>query len=64
MFVKVPDSELGEVLVHNTPTHLSETPGRIRHLGQPLGAETDVVLRERLGLDDAELARLRDIGVI
>jgi crotonobetainyl-CoA:carnitine CoA-transferase CaiB-like acyl-CoA transferase len=64
MFVKVPDDELGEVLVHNTPTHLSETPGQIRHLGQRLGADTDAVLRERLGLDGAELARLRDAGVI
>ncbi|WP_245849130.1 CaiB/BaiF CoA transferase family protein [Mycobacterium palustre] len=64
MFVKIPDDELGEVLVHNTPTHLSETPGMIRHLGPRLGADTEAVLRERLGLDDAELGRLRDAGVI
>jgi crotonobetainyl-CoA:carnitine CoA-transferase CaiB-like acyl-CoA transferase len=64
MFVKVPDDELGEVLVHSTPTHLSETPGQIRHLGQRLGADTDAVLKERVGLDDDELARLRKVGAI
>jgi crotonobetainyl-CoA:carnitine CoA-transferase CaiB-like acyl-CoA transferase len=64
MFVKVADDELGEVLVHSTPTHLSETPGQIRYLGQRLGADTDAVFRERLGLDDSELDRLRTAGVI
>ena len=64
MFVRIADDELGTVLVHSTPTHLSETPGQIRHLGQRLGADTDAVLRERLGLDEAELARLREAGAI
>ncbi|MFT3852982.1 MAG: CoA transferase [Ilumatobacteraceae bacterium] len=64
MFVKVPDQDLGEVLVHNTPTHLSETPGQIRHLGRSLGADTDAVLAEHLGLTDAELSELRSDGVI
>lgn len=64
MFVKVPDDDLGEVLVHNTPTHLSETPGRIRHLGRALGADTDAVLEEYLGLSETERAELRAAGVI
>jgi crotonobetainyl-CoA:carnitine CoA-transferase CaiB-like acyl-CoA transferase len=29
---------------------------------EPLGASTDAVLRELLGLDDAEIARLRQAG--
>jgi crotonobetainyl-CoA:carnitine CoA-transferase CaiB-like acyl-CoA transferase len=64
MFVRIGDPELGEVLVHNTPTHLSETPGQIRHLGPPLGADTDSVLTQYLGLNDEELSRLRANGVI
>jgi crotonobetainyl-CoA:carnitine CoA-transferase CaiB-like acyl-CoA transferase len=31
---------------------------------EPLGASTDAVLRELLGLDDAEIARLRAAGVL
>ena len=64
MFVKVPDNDLGEVLVHSTPTHLGETPGQIRHLGRALGADTDSVLGEYLDIDAVELSRLREEGVI
>ena len=44
--------------------NLTGTPGRIRHAGQPLGHETEAVLGELLGLDDDELGRLRDGGII
>ena len=43
---------------------LSGTPGRVDHLGPPLGAHVDDVLGDLLGLDEAEIARLRDEGVI
>ena len=39
------------------------TPGAIRHAGPRLGEHTDQVLRDVLGLDDAELAELRASGV-
>ena len=39
------------------------TPGAIRHAGPPLGEHTDAVLRDLLGVDDAELAELRAAGV-
>lgn len=42
----------------------SETPGSIRQAGPALGADTDEVLRRVGGLDDAEIRRLRDEGVL
>jgi crotonobetainyl-CoA:carnitine CoA-transferase CaiB-like acyl-CoA transferase len=46
------------------PVRLSETPADYRLPPPLLGEHTDVVLRERLGLDDAGIAALRDKGVI
>jgi formyl-CoA transferase len=43
---------------------LSRTPGTIRSTGPELGEHTDAVLRELAGLDDAEIAALRDAGVV
>ncbi|MFJ3709219.1 MULTISPECIES: CaiB/BaiF CoA transferase family protein [unclassified Streptomyces] len=42
--VRVPDGELGTVLMQNVPFRLSETPGRVRWAGPPLGAHTDELL--------------------
>lgn len=62
--VRVPDEELGEVVLHEAQPRLSETPGRVRHAGLPIGAANrDVFVRE-LGLDEGELERLRAEGVI
>ena len=58
------DEEHGRVLVPGVMPRLSATPGRIRHLGPDLGAHTDEVLHEALGLDGKELERLREDGVI
>jgi crotonobetainyl-CoA:carnitine CoA-transferase CaiB-like acyl-CoA transferase len=43
---------------------LSGTPGGTRWAGPELGEHTDAVLREELGMSDAELARLRSAGAI
>jgi crotonobetainyl-CoA:carnitine CoA-transferase CaiB-like acyl-CoA transferase len=43
---------------------MSDTPGSIRSPAPLLGQQTEQVLRERLGLDDAEIARLRSARVI
>jgi crotonobetainyl-CoA:carnitine CoA-transferase CaiB-like acyl-CoA transferase len=43
---------------------LSDTPGSVRHAAPLLGQHTDEVLRERLGLADEELDRLRRAGAI
>src|SRR5262245_7757458 len=43
---------------------LSETPGAIRRPAPRLGEHTEEVLRDRLGLADEDLARLRRSGAI
>ena len=43
---------------------LSETPGEIKWTGRPLGADTDAVLTEVLGLTAEQVETLRAQGVI
>jgi crotonobetainyl-CoA:carnitine CoA-transferase CaiB-like acyl-CoA transferase len=63
MVVEMPHPTMGSVRLLGLPVKLSETPISIRR-HPPLFAEhTDEVLRE-IGLADAELARLRESGVI
>jgi CoA:oxalate CoA-transferase len=52
----------GSVKVVGPPVRLSETPGSIRRPAPLLGEHTADVLRERLGLRDAEIERLRQAG--
>jgi crotonobetainyl-CoA:carnitine CoA-transferase CaiB-like acyl-CoA transferase len=47
-----------------SPARLSATPASYRSAPPALGADTGAVLRERLALSDAEVARLRAAGVI
>jgi crotonobetainyl-CoA:carnitine CoA-transferase CaiB-like acyl-CoA transferase len=47
-----------------SPIRLSQTPVSYRRPPPALGADTDEVLRDRLGLDAAEIARLRQAGVL
>jgi crotonobetainyl-CoA:carnitine CoA-transferase CaiB-like acyl-CoA transferase len=54
----------GAARVVGPPVRLSETPGAIRTPAPLLGQHTDSVLRERLGLDDGAIDRLRGIGAI
>ena len=63
--VAVEDVDVGEtVIVPSVIPRLSETPGRIKHLGPQLGAHTAEVLRDLLGLDDGEIEQLRSRRVI
>ncbi len=52
------------VRVIANPVRLSETPADYRMAAPTLGQHTDHVLGERLGLDSARLAALREAGVI
>ena len=54
----------GTVRMTAPPVRLSETPGTVRSPAPLLGEHTAQVLRERLGLDDNEIGRLRSAGVI
>jgi len=54
----------GTVKMVGPPVRLSETPGEVRTPAPLLGEHTSEVLRERLGLADDEIRRLREAGVI
>jgi crotonobetainyl-CoA:carnitine CoA-transferase CaiB-like acyl-CoA transferase len=63
-FVTFDDPDLGPIRVQAPVAMLSETPGRIEHLGVGLGADNDAVFGDLLGLDAERLAALRADGVI
>ena len=54
----------GTVRMTAPPVRLSDTPGSVRSPAPLLGEHTAQVLRERLGLKDDEIARLRATGAI
>jgi CoA:oxalate CoA-transferase len=64
MLVRVAHAKLGEVLVPGVAVKLSDTPGAVRRLGPDLGEHNDEVYAGVLGLDGAEITRLRAAGVI
>ena len=63
MLVQLPHPEVGTFKTTGLPVKLSQTPGRIARRPPLLGEHTDEVLRE-CGITDAEIARLREQGVI
>lgn len=58
---EVEDADLGPVRMQNLLFRMSETPGAIRFTGRALGADTDAILGEELGLD---VAGLRERGIV
>ena len=63
-FVTVDDDDLGPMTVQGPVAVLSETPGRIDHLGAALGADNDAVFGDLLGMKPERLDALRADGVI
>ncbi len=61
--VSIDDDELGAIKMTNMISRLSETPGAIERTGRAHGADTAEVLAE-VGVDAAELERLRAAGVV
>jgi crotonobetainyl-CoA:carnitine CoA-transferase CaiB-like acyl-CoA transferase len=65
MLIKLTDGELGEIVSPGVVPVLSDTPGAATRAGPwELGEANREVYGERLGLDDDELARLSEEGVI
>jgi succinyl-CoA:(S)-malate CoA-transferase subunit A len=58
------EPEVGEVVVPSVFPRLSETPGRVSNLGPPLGNATEEVMTHVLGLEEHEIALLRESRVI
>jgi len=63
-FVAMDDPDLGPMTVQAPIAVLSETPGRIEHLGRALGADNEAVYSGLLGLDPERLEALLAAGVI
>jgi crotonobetainyl-CoA:carnitine CoA-transferase CaiB-like acyl-CoA transferase len=64
MLTTVDDEDLGPLLMQNLAFRLLGTPGRIRFAGRRMGQDTEAVYAERLGLDAAQVAQLREQGVV
>lgn len=64
MALRLPHERLGEVPQVANPMHLSATPPAYRGAPPLLGEHTTEVLREVLGMDEAEVAALRAKGVV
>jgi succinyl-CoA:(S)-malate CoA-transferase subunit A len=62
--VTLEEDGLGPVVVPNVVPTLSETPGKVRNLGPPLGNATYEVMRELLEISAAEIAELRRQKII
>ena len=64
MILDVPDPRYGRVSHPGVVPKLTETPGAVRQAGPELGADTAAVLRELAGYSEAELAALRERGIV
>jgi crotonobetainyl-CoA:carnitine CoA-transferase CaiB-like acyl-CoA transferase len=59
---QVDDPDLGPVRMQNLLFRMSDTPGAIRFTGRALGADTDAILGDELGLDVADLRARGIVG--
>ncbi len=64
MIVTVEDETLGPMKMPNVLYRMSKTPGRIGWAGKELGADTDAILKDEMGLDPLHIARLKQRGVV
>ncbi len=62
--VEVPDEDLGTLRMTGAFPIMSETPAQIRHAGPRKGQHNEDIYKDELGLSDAEVAALREDGVI
>ncbi len=62
-FLRLPDDELGSVLMQNVIARMTGTPGKVRWPGRRLGQDNEAVFG-RLGLTSQEIGVLREEGVV
>jgi formyl-CoA transferase len=62
--VRLAHPEFGELPMHGVFPRLTDTPGRVKHVGPALGEHNDEVYRGLLGLGDSEITRLAAADVI
>ena len=64
MIIDVPEATLGHIPQPGVVPKLSRTPGRVTHAGPSLGAHTEEILTGLLGMSAADIAALRQQGVV
>ena len=64
MIVNLTHGKIGKVPVTGIPFKLSESPGKVEHLGPELGQHNTEIYGSLLGLSEAELQQLSADGVI
>ena len=62
--VEVDHPQYENFVMQNVAPKLSKTPGKIDHVGPELGAHNEVIYGELLGMDSAQMADLKDRGII
>ncbi len=62
--IRMTDSRAGAIAVPDVVPRLSATPGKIRWLGEAVGAQNEAIFRDLLGLKEDELSEMRRQGVI
>jgi crotonobetainyl-CoA:carnitine CoA-transferase CaiB-like acyl-CoA transferase len=62
--IRVAHERVGDLAVPGVIPRLSETPGRIQHLGGKLGESNAEVFRDWLDIGESELAALQKAGVV
>ena len=62
--LRVDDPRVGEVAVPNVVPQLTATPGAVRWLGRPTGADSDDILATLLGKSASDIGALREKGVV
>jgi crotonobetainyl-CoA:carnitine CoA-transferase CaiB-like acyl-CoA transferase len=63
-FIELDHPELGKTMADATPIKLSRTPARYHRAAPTPGRDNDYVYRQLLGMNDSEIAELRENGVI
>jgi crotonobetainyl-CoA:carnitine CoA-transferase CaiB-like acyl-CoA transferase len=64
MVAQIEHAAAGWIKVIGLPVKLSDTPGSVRRAPPTLGADSDAILTEELGLQAADVDRLRALGVV
>ena len=62
--VHLVDPQIGEFAMHNVFPRLSDTPGKVRHVGPTLGEHNDDIYKGLLRMDDERFDVLHSAGVI
>lgn len=60
----VPDRHFGTVLQAGVVPHVPEAPGVVRWTGPDLGEHSRDILKEVLGMEDGEIEKLAEEGVL